>query len=162
VVDAIRSGPTGKIDVALLVWAGPRTHSENSGWFQIGSEVDAETFAAYVESFPRRVNGSTSVGNALMSALALLRDPALQASRRCIDLSGDGKETITRHYSSLTTVPIAARRTAEDLRVTINALAMQTDERELARWYRRHVVTKDGFVVAINTSEEFSDAIQKK
>src|SRR5262245_17857204 len=162
VLEAIRSGQIGKIDVALLVWAEQGASTKGSRWFRIGSEAEAERFAAHVESVPRRISGSTAVGNAIMSALVLLRDPSVLANRHCIDLSGDGRETIVPHSRSRATTPSLARAVAEDLHVTINALAIESEERDLARWYHRNIVTTDGFVAVIDAAEVFGNAIQLK
>src|SRR5262245_29053377 len=40
IVDTIRSGPLGKIDVALLVWAGHATHSQTTGWVRIADKSE--------------------------------------------------------------------------------------------------------------------------
>src|SRR5262249_61134433 len=49
VLEAIRSGPLGKVDVALLLWAGSAAPSE-SRWFRIANESDADRFAEHVET----------------------------------------------------------------------------------------------------------------
>jgi Ca-activated chloride channel family protein len=97
-----------------------------------------------------------------MAALALLGDANRQASRHCIDLSGDGKESIIPHSRSRFAAAILARTTAENQQVTINALAIESEEKDLARWYRRNIVTNDGFVIAVDRIEAFGDAIVRK
>src|SRR5262245_13075977 len=104
VLKSIWSGAIGRIDVALLIWA-EGVQSETSGWYRIGNQAEAEAFAAYVESFPRRISGSTFIGNAIMSALHHLRDPALRANRYCIDLSGDGKQSIVPYSRTKSAAP---------------------------------------------------------
>jgi hypothetical protein len=39
------------------------------------------------------------------------------------------------------TSPTFARMSAETLNVTINALAIESEEKDLARWYHRNIVT---------------------
>jgi hypothetical protein len=48
------------------------------------------------------------------------------------------------------------------LNVTINALAIENEEADLGQWYRRTIVTNDGFVLAIDRMEAFEQAIQTK
>lgn len=58
--------------------------------------------------------------------------------------------------------PVDARARAESLNVTINALAIENEEADLGQWYRRNIVTNDGFVLAIDRIEAFEQAIQTK
>src|SRR4051794_27061147 len=66
---AIRSGPSGRIAVNLVVWAEPQVPKDMSGWEIIASDADAERFARLVENFPRRVTGATGIGEGIASAL---------------------------------------------------------------------------------------------
>jgi hypothetical protein len=162
VLNAVRSGPIGKIDVAVLFWAGQMPNPISSAWFRIGDETEAERFASHISAMTRRVGGETSVGSAVMAALALLGEAASGTNRLCIDLSGDGRETVVPHSNRRPTAPSSARAAAESLNVTINALAIESEDKDLAKWFRRHAVTGDGFVMAIDDSDAFGDAIQHK
>ena len=164
IVEAIKSGPNGRIDVVLLVWSGEIEQSDRSEWTRISCESEALDFANQVELFPRRVRGETSVGNAIMASVALLRQRAGDASRLSIDISGDGRETVVpdEHSPNQPIAPAVARLIATKFGITINALAIQTDERDLANWYSRDVITADGFVLAVEAPEAFADAILRK
>src|SRR5262245_26361664 len=93
-IEAIKAGPTGRIDVVLLLWSEGIEQAERSEWARITCESDALAFADRIETFPRRVRGSTSVGNAIMASIALLRERAKGAGRLSIDISGDGKDNL--------------------------------------------------------------------
>jgi hypothetical protein len=67
VVGAIRSGPVGAIDVALLLWGGEIKNSVSSGWFRVSTNREVATFAAHVAAQSRRTYGTTSVGNGITS-----------------------------------------------------------------------------------------------
>jgi hypothetical protein len=162
VIDAIRSGPAGSIDVALLLWGGDIGETVSSGWFRIGTDGEAAAFAARIAAIPRRAYGTTAVGNAIMAALAMLREVAQRTERLCIDVSGDGKEAVLMRRRRLAVTPVDARARAESLNVTINALAIENEEADLGQWYRRNIVTNDGFVLAIDRIEAFEQAIQTK
>jgi hypothetical protein len=162
VLEAIRSGPLGKIDVALLPWAGSAAPSEASRWFRITNKSDSDRFAAHVETLRRRLGGATGVGDAIIGSLSLLGEVDGQASRLCIDLSGDGRQTAVPHSRRQPAAPSVARAIAENLHVTINALAIENEEKDLAQWYRRNVVTGDGFVMAVDRADAFGDAMRRK
>jgi hypothetical protein len=97
-----------------------------------------------------------------MAALTLLREVAEIADRLCIDLSGDGRETSVPRRGRIATAPNYARAIAERMHVTINALAIEDEEANLAQWYRSNIVTGDGFVLAIDRADAFGQAIQSK
>ena len=161
VVTAIQSGRAGAIEVALLLWGGEITETISSGWYRVSTEREAEAFAAHVAVHPRRAYGTTAVGNGIMAALALLGKVAQRADRLCIDVSGDGRETVSRSRRHGIT-PTKARSSAERSQVTINALAIESEETDLREWYRLNIITGDGFVMAIDRVEAFGTAIQSK
>ena len=134
----------------LLVWSGEIEQSDRSEWTRIVVKAKPSTSQIRSVSRPRRVRGETSVGNAIMASVALLRQRAGDASRLSIDISGDGRETVVpdEHSPNQPIAPAVARLIATKFGITINALAIQTDERDLANWYSRDVITADGFVFA--------------
>jgi Ca-activated chloride channel homolog len=176
-IEAIKAGPTGRIDVVLLLWSGGIEQTDRSEWARITCESDALAFADRIETFPRRVRGSTSVGSAIMASVALLRERAQGAGRLAIDISGDGEDNLANDRvehmlsefsrdESVTrprpTLPKVARSIAAKLDITINALVLQTDERDLATWYSRNVITEDGFVMTADTPYDFVKAFHRK
>jgi Protein of unknown function (DUF1194) len=162
VLDAIQSGRSGAIDVALLLWGGDIKDSVSSGWFRISNDREAADFAAHVASHPRHAFGMTSVGNGVVAALALLREVAGRADRLCIDVSGDGRETVMFRGRRRAVVPTDARSRAESAQVTVNALAIQDEDVNLGQWYRSNVVTDDGFVMTVDHANAFGPAMQSK
>src|SRR5262245_59000961 len=68
VLSAIRSGRTGAIDVALLLWGGDIGQAVSSGWFRVSTDQEAEVFASHVATHPRHAYGSTAVGNGIVAA----------------------------------------------------------------------------------------------
>src|SRR5262245_29649271 len=162
VLGAIQSGPAGAIDVALLLWGDEIKDSVSSGWFRVSTDREADACAAYVAAHPRHALGTTSVGNGILAALTLLREVAERVDRLCIDVSGDGRETILLRVRRHAVAPTDARSIAERSQVTINALAIQNEEADLGQWYRSNIVTGDGFVMSIDRVEAFGRAMQSK
>ena len=160
VLGAIRNGPKGRISVNLVVWAEAVLTKASSGWFSIENAGDAEEFAAIADAFPRTVGGSTGIGSAVWFAAQLIDQEGPSATRRVIDISGDGKETAYRENG----MPIAlARLLAADLGVTVNGLAILYKDPTLADYYFEKVIIGPGaFVEAVNTSREYADAFKRK
>jgi len=160
VIKAIQSGPLQRIGVALVVWADAEEAKQTSDWFVVTGQPDAENFAELVEGFPREANGGTGIGAGILHAIAQLRNNHLHAARRVVDVSGDGMESETKSFSL--TIDYA-RRAASDDQITINGLAILTDDENLDKWYWEKVATGLGrFVMVANSFEDFANAMKKK
>lgn len=152
----------GTVDIAVVLWGDTEMEPQMVPMTRLQSAGDAETLSYQVEALRRRVSGNTGIGRAVSTAIDMLVAPERCALRRLINLSGDGPETIgprpKRH------VPLAeARRRAEDLRITINALAIENDVADLGDWYRARLITGPGaFVMTVDGFESFSQAIEAK
>lgn len=157
---AIADGAYGAIAVAIEVWAEASLPKDVSDWHLIDSPESAAAFAALAEGFPRRPIGGTGIGRAIVIAVDLILRNRYEAIRRVIDISGDGKETTTRDWSI---VPHLARVKAERYGVTINGLAILSDDPDLDVYYRRNVISGSGaFVVSAADFEDFSSAMRRK
>ncbi|MCB1493935.1 MAG: DUF1194 domain-containing protein, partial [Rhodobiaceae bacterium] len=157
---AIRSGPEGRIAVALLVWAEAEVPADASPWFVIATDADCAAFAATVRGFPRRVNGGTGIGAGLVQAMRLFERNGIAGRRQVVDVSGDGRETPPRDYVVLVD---QARGMALSRGVTLNGLAILSDDPGLADWYRAEVMTGAGaFVMTASGFEDFAEAMRRK
>lgn len=160
VLAALRSGVHGRIAVALVIWADSSTPKDASPWHVIADRTDAETFARMVESYPRRVRGGTGIGEAVAFSARQFSGNGLAGTRRVIDLSGDGAETTPRDF---VLTPRLARIFALSRGITINALAILTDEPDLESYYRSEIVGGPGaFVLSATSYEDFARAIRTK
>lgn len=160
VLKAIQSGPLERIGVALIVWADAEEPKQTSDWFVVSGPEEAEEFAQIVERFPREVNGGTGIGAGILHAIDQLRNNRLRSARRVVDVSGDGMESDTKSFSQ--TIDYA-RRAATDEQITINGLAILTDDENLEEWYWKNVATGLGrFVMVANNFEDFANAMKKK
>lgn len=159
---AIASGKEKQIAVTLLVWADAWSRPESIGWYLITSSETAESFARAVESHERQVGGSTGMGEGVASAVRLIEHNSILATRRVIDVSGDGMETPRLEQDKVTMMP-KARELAEAAGITVNGLAIMTEQPSLDAWYRENVATgHDAFVMTTTDSTAFPEAIQRK
>ncbi|MGI9481137.1 MAG: DUF1194 domain-containing protein [Hyphomicrobiales bacterium] len=160
VIAAIKQGPKGRIAINLIVWAEAGYPKQTSGWMVIGSAQDARAVAAKIAGFPRKVSGGTGLGDGLAVAIRSFDENLFNAERRVVDVSGDGRETTPRNF----TVQLnQARAMAYARSVTVNALAILNEDRELDTYYRENLQTGRGsFVVAVARYEDFAEAMRKK
>ncbi len=160
VLEAIAGGVQRRIVVALMVWAESNYPKDFSDWHLIEDRASAERFAAEVEHFPRRVVGGTGIGGALLSAARRFKNNGFSGWRRVIDLSGDGRETTPRDYRVDPAQGLAAARSRG---VTVNALAILSDEPDLETYYRDHIIGGPGaFAMAVTGYGDFADAMRRK
>ena len=157
VLQAIRSGPSRAIAVTMVQWTGPMLQVQVVGWTLVGDEETAAAFAAAIERAPRQLfGGGTSISGAIDYATTLFPNSPFRASRRVIDISGDGSNNRGRPAT-------LARDEAVAAGIGINGLPILALEPDLDRYYYDSVIGGPGaFVVAAQNYETFADAILKK
>jgi hypothetical protein len=159
VQQAIADGPDGRIAVNILVWAQPGYDKLTTGWHIISSAVEADAFAAKVEVLPRRQFGGTGIGEGIEHALREIAGNGIDATRRVIDVSGDGRET---WFAQATQLP-TARRWALQQNVVINGLAITREDHTLLFYYDRHLRTGPGsFALEAKNYWDFAAAMKIK
>lgn len=151
------SGPAGATAVAMLFWSGPGMRELAVPWRRLASVADAAAFADAIDATPRMIPaGATALGEGLAAALALLERCPYPASRRVVDVSGDGRANAG--------LPLAtARAAAELMGVTVNGLAVVNEEPDLADYYREALIVGPGaFVIRAEDYAAFAEAILAK
>ena len=166
VQDAIASGHLGRIAVALMIWSDATSKKAISRWAVIDSPASAEAFADLVLSqVTRRKSflgkGGTGIGSAIGQGVKMIRLNPFEGERKVIDVSGDGHETPLRHGEGMA-LPEGKRR-ARRKGVTVNGLAILSDNPELADYYERKVIRGPGsFVIAADGYDDFARAMKIK
>jgi hypothetical protein len=157
VIDAIMaSGPTSSIAVTFVEWSGQTEQRQVIGWTILGDPDSAGTFASAVSNAPRVFSGLTSVSGAIDFSMQLLQDTPFRATRKVIDVSGDGSSNDGRSA-------ITARDDAANKNITVNGLPILADEKNLDGYYRDQVIGGPGaFVVVAQDYKSFASAIIKK
>lgn len=161
IISAATNGPEHRIAVNLLTWGDPDDKKFESGWHIISSTKDGLEFADTAAKFTRHMDGGTGIGNAIAFGLTLINDGTVQGSRRVIDVSGDGKESWELRE------PHFKLRDAQRLRalagVTVNGLAIETDDIELAQYYQDYVAAgPENFVLVVANYQQYAEAIRRK
>jgi hypothetical protein len=165
VIDAIRSGPAGRIAVTYVEWAGPTFQGVVVPWTVIGDKDDAEAFAARLEAAPISREFGTSISLGLTFAAEQFGGSELTSARRVIDISGDGPNNTGPPVTE------ARDRIVAD-GITINGLPLLLKEvttvspygiPDLDIYYEDCVIGGPGaFAIAVADIENFDRAVRRK
>ena len=141
----------------MMQWTGPTMQVHAVPWTLLDGEEAAFAFADAIEAAPRRLfGGGTSISGAIDQGLRLLAASPLHATRRIIDVSGDGSNNRGRPVTE-------ARDEAVARDVRINGLPILALEPGLDAYFRDHVIGGPGaFVIAAESYETFAAAILNK
>jgi len=154
-VRAISALPGG-IEALVLEWSDPDRTAVTVGWTPLADAASAAAFAAAVHATKRSSDGLTAIGPALLAAAALFDQMPEPAPRRVIDISGDG-------MANFGVPPSVARDRIVAAGISINGLAILTEEPWLEGYYRSNVIGgPGGFVVAARNFGSFADAMLRK
>ena len=152
IVDAMVAG-----DVAITVmqWSGADRQAVSIPWRQIRTAQDAQQLAFEARLVERAfVLSDTAPAEAIYFSVNLFNS-APDCTSRVIDISGDG----TPNAGSDT---VAARQFAQRKGITINGIAIESMGLAISTFFRRQVITRDGFVITARTHREYPDAIRRK
>ena len=155
VIGAIQGGMFGRVAVAYVEWAGDYYQRTVLDWSLLDGADSAHAFADALAETPLSTAHWTSLSGAIDYAMTLFPSP-FRASRRVIDISGDGFNNRGRSVT-------AARDEAVAAGVGINGLPILALEPDLDRYYYDIVIGGPGaFVIVAKDYETFADAILKK
>jgi len=168
VLDAIRSGRTGRIGLTYIEWSGLGSQRVVIDWTTIGDADSAKGFGDRLLEAPRSFADRTSISGAIEFAMSHLARAPFESQRRTIDVSGDGTNNSGRDAS-------LARDEALAQGVTINGLVILSETPlawnpdhtnppgGLDNYYRNNVIGGPGaFVLAAQNFNSFGEAIIKK
>ena len=154
-VDAIAAVPGG-IEALVLEWSDPDKIAITVGWTRINNRAAAAAFAASVRATQRTSNGLTAIGSALLAAAAAFDHLPEPAGHRAIDISGDG-------MANFGVPPVTARDALVSKGITINGLAILSEEPWLDEYYRSNVVGGPAaFVAVAKNFDSFAEAMLRK
>ena len=163
-LQALKTGPNGKIAVTYFEWAAANDQKMVIPWRVIDGPESADAVAAEIMKAPIRRASRTSISGAINYAMPLFEQNALHGIRRVIDISGDGPN----NNGTLVTI---ARDAAIEKGIIINGLPIMVKEtnystmdiENLDYYYEDCVIGGPGsFVVTIKDREKFKEAIRTK
>jgi Protein of unknown function (DUF1194) len=161
--DAIRKGMLGRITVTYVEWSGETDQKVVVPWTVVEGAEGALEFADRLARAPMGRIWRTSISGAIDFSVKLLGTSGVEATRRVIDISGDGPNSSGRMVDQ-------ARDEAVTNGITINGLPIMLkrpsgfgDMENLDLYYRDCVIGGAGaFLVPVHERQHFADAIKTK
>src|SRR6185436_4503329 len=89
-LQALKTGPNGKISVTYFEWAASSDQKIIIPWRVIDGPESADAVAAEISKTPIRRASRTSISGAINFAMPLFDENPHRGLRRVIDISGDG------------------------------------------------------------------------
>jgi hypothetical protein len=163
-LQALKTGPNGKITVTYFEWAASTDQKIIIPWRVIDGPESADAVAAEILKTPIRRASRTSISGAINFAMPLFDENPHRGLRRVIDISGDGPN------NNGTPVTLA-RDAALEKGIIINGLPIMVKEPSystmdidnLDLYYEDCVIGGPGsFVVTIKDRDKFKEAIRTK
>ncbi len=169
VLTAIRNGPLGAIAVSYVEFASGFEVKTVLDWSVIRDPASAQAFVDKLTAAPRSYWGRTAISAGIDHAVGMLAENNLNASRRTIDVCGDGTNNAGREVSE-------ARDDAVKAGITINGLAIINEHPVswtfahvqppggLPKYYQENVTGGPGsFVMEVEEDfKAFGDAMTRK
>ncbi len=168
VLDAIKSGPHGKIALCFIEWSGYGAAKVVIDWMAIDGAGTARKFGDQLAELPRSFADRTSISGGIDFSAAQIARAPFEAPRKTIDVSGDGTNNAGRDVR-------LARDEALAKGITINGLVILSDRQMpwnaehtnppggLEHYYRENVIGGPGaFVMVAEDFQSFGKAIVRK
>ena len=163
-LQALKTGPNGKISVTYFEWAASSDQKIIIPWRVIDGPETADAVANEIMKTPIRRASRTSISGAINFAMPLFDENPHRGIRRVLDISGDGPNN---NGSPVT----LARDAAVEKGVIINGLPIMVKEPSYSTmdidnldfYYEDCVIGGPGsFVVSIKDRDKFKEAIRTK
>jgi len=139
-----------------MEWSDPEKIAITVGWTRITDQASAAAFADAVRATERSSHGLTAIGSAMLAAAAAFDHMPEPAQHKVIDISGDG-------MANFGVPPSEARDQLVQAGITINGLAILTEEPWLDDYYRSNVIGgASSFVLVAKDMDSFADAMLRK
>src|ERR1700742_1198129 len=163
-LQALKTGPHGKVAVTYFEWAASSDQKIIIPWRVIDGPESADAVAAEIMKTPIRRASRTSISGAIYFAMPLFDESPYKGLRRVIDISGDGPN----NNGAPVTI---ARDEALSKGIIINGLPIMVKEPSYSTmdidnldfYYEDCVIGGPGsFVISIKDREKFKEAIRTK
>jgi hypothetical protein len=164
VVEAITRGMLGAIAIAYVEWAGSEYQRLVLPWQRIGGQADANRWAETLAEAPRASLSWTSISGGIDFSRWVLTEAPFEATRRVIDISGDGVNNSGRRVER-------ARDEAVADGIIINGLPIINDRPTFGRappmpldqYFQQSVIGGLGsFMVVAEDFDAFGTAVRRK
>src|SRR5690242_20122856 len=117
VIEAIKSGPHGKIAICFVEWSGQTSQKVVIDWTIVSDAASARKISDQMLELPRTFADRTAISAGIDFAVSQLERAPFRSARRTIDVSGDGTNNSGRDVGQ-------ARDEALAKGITINGLVI--------------------------------------
>ena len=163
VINALTSGPEGKIAVMYMEWAGDFDPIPTIPWTIIDSAKAAHDFADRLENEPIFGEQRTSISTALYAAKDYILNNNISSHRQVIDVSGDGANNAGRLVEEARDDVVKAGIVINGLPIMLNKPREFYDIDHLDRYYKHCVIGGDAaFIAPVFDLRHLSSTIRKK
>jgi hypothetical protein len=163
VINAILSGPRGRIAVTVMEWAGDWDPIDIIPWTILDSEASVKAFADRLEKEPVNGEQRTSISNALYSAADRIERNNIQSIRQAIDVSGDGANNAGPPVEQARDAVLKKNITINGLPIMLNKPMQYYDIDHLDRYYKHCVIGGPAsFIVPVFDLKNLASTIRKK
>ncbi len=162
---AIASGPLGRIAVTYVEWAGPATQTIVIPWTILDGPIAAKAFADELQGKPISRARYTSISGVLDFSHRLLDTVPYEATRRVIDVSGDGPNNSGLPVLEARDAVLAAGIVINGLPITvkIGGSFSQFDIQNLDQYYADCVIGGPGsFSLPVRDRDQLVETIRRK
>jgi hypothetical protein len=152
---AVRRGQIGRVAIAVVQWGtAPRMVI---GWRILETPAETRALAEDMRRMQRTESGGTCMGTMLKMVTAELTAWDEYATRRIVDVSGDGASNCGVDFPAM-------RAAALKEGITINGLPIVTPlEPKVADWYGDNVIGGPGaFTIVADGHDRFAEAFMRK
>ncbi len=167
VINALMSGPEGRIAVTYMEWAAEGATYQIIPWTMIDSAEAARDFADRLAQIPVRGERRTSISGALFAATDLIEGNDIVAHRRVIDVSGDGANNAGLPVEEARDFVLRRDITINGLPILLNKAGNGWDNgydiEHLDRYYKHCVIGGQGaFIAPVYDLKHLAATIRKK
>lgn len=163
VINAMLSGPEGKIAVMYMEWAGDFDPIPTIPWTIIDSAEAASKFADRLADEPIYGEQRTSISRALLTAREYIQKNNIASHRQVIDVSGDGANNAGPLVESARDQVVKSGIVINGLPIMLNKPKEFYDIDHLDRYYKHCVIGgQAAFIAPVFDLRQLSSTIRKK
>ena len=163
-LQALKTGPNGKISITYFEWAASSDQKIIIPWRVIDGPETADAVANEILKTPIRRASRTSISGAILFAVPLFDENPYRGIRRVIDISGDGANNNGPPVVPTRDAALAKGIVINGLPIMVKEPSYSTmDIENLDYYYEDCVIGGPGsFMVTIKDREKFKEAIRTK
>jgi hypothetical protein len=163
-LQALKSGPNGKISVTYFEWAASSDQKIIIPWRLVDGPETAGAVADEIMKTPIRRASRTSISGAIYFAMPLFNEDPYHGLRRVIDISGDGPNNNGAPVTGARDEALSKGIVINGLPIMVKEPSYSTMDIDNLDWYYEDCVVggPGSFVVPIKDREKFKEAIRTK